>query len=49
MRPEGKMAEIGLVPFAGVAREVAHRVLPSYRSRFSKHQCTQPQLLAFSA
>jgi len=49
MRQEGKMAEIGLVPFAGVAREVAQRVLPSYRSRFSKHQCTQPQLLAFSA
>src|SRR5882724_7699153 len=46
MRQEGKMAEIGLVPFAGVAREVAQRVLPSYRSRFSKHQCTQPQLLA---
>ncbi len=43
------MAEIGLVPFARVAREVAQRVLPSYRSRFSKHQCTQPQLLAFSA
>ena len=29
MRQEGKMAEIGLVPFAGVAREVAQRVLPS--------------------
>src|SRR5260221_12735496 len=40
------MAEIGLVPFARVALEVAHRVLPSYRSRFSKHQFTQPQLLA---
>jgi len=29
MRQEGKMAEIGLVPFARVAREVAQRVLPS--------------------
>jgi hypothetical protein len=46
MRQEVKMAEIGLVPFARVALEVAHRVLPSYRSRFSKHQFTQPQLLA---
>src|SRR6266481_2120714 len=40
------MAEIGLLPFARVALEVAQRVLPPYRSRFSKHQFTQPQLLA---
>ncbi len=40
------MAEIGLVPFARVAREVAGAVLPRYRTRFSKHQFTQPQLLA---
>ena len=40
------MAEIGLLPFARVALEVAKRVLPPYRSRFSKHQFTQPQLLA---
>jgi len=30
------MAEIGLLPFARVALEVAQRVLPPYRSRFSK-------------
>jgi hypothetical protein len=40
------MAEIGLLPFARVALQVASRVLPPYRSRFSKHQFTQPQLLA---
>ena len=40
------MAEIGLLPFARVALEVAKRVLPPYRSRFGKHQFTQPQLLA---
>ena len=40
------MPEIGLLPFARVALEVATAVLPSYRSRFSKHQFTQPQLLA---
>ena len=39
------MPEIGLLPFARVALEVATAVLPSYRSRFSKHQFTQPQLL----
>jgi hypothetical protein len=46
MRQEVLMAEIGLVPFARVALEVARRVLPSYRSRFSKHQFMQPPLLA---
>jgi hypothetical protein len=40
------MAEVGLLPFARVALQVARRVLPPYRSRFSKHQFTQPQLLA---
>ena len=40
------MAEIGLVPFARLALEIASAVLPPYRTRFSKHQFTQPQLLA---
>src|SRR5580704_5693039 len=40
------MAEVGLLPFARVALQVARRVLPPYRSRFSKRQFTQPQLLA---
>jgi DDE family transposase len=40
------MAEVGLLPFAQTALKVAHVVLPPYRSRFSKHQFTQPQLLA---
>ncbi len=40
------MAEVGLVPFAHLAREVAATVLPPYRTRFSKHQFMQPQLLA---
>lgn len=40
------MAEIGLVPFARVTLEIASSVLPLYRTRFSKHQFTQPQLLA---
>src|SRR6266851_34153 len=42
----GGMPEIGLLPFARVALDVATTVLPTYRSRFSKHQFTQPQLLA---
>jgi Transposase DDE domain/Transposase domain (DUF772) len=42
----GNMAEVGLLPFARVALEVATAVLPPYRSRYSKHQFTQPQLLA---
>jgi Transposase DDE domain/Transposase domain (DUF772) len=42
----GAMPEIGLLPFARVALDVATTVLPTYRSRFSKHQFTQPQLLA---
>ena len=40
------MAEIGLVPFARLALEIASAVLPRYRTRFSKHRFTQPQLLA---
>ncbi len=40
------MPEIGLLSFARVALELASAVLPTYRSRFSKHQFTQPQLLA---
>ena len=40
------MAEVGLLPFARTALQVATAVLPPYRSRFSKHQFTQPQLLA---
>jgi hypothetical protein len=40
------MAEVGLLPFARVTLEVSKTVIPRYRSRFSKHQFTQPQLLA---
>ena len=40
------MAEVGLVRFAHVAREVAETVLPSYRSKYSKHLFPQPSLLA---
>ncbi len=40
------MAEVGLLPFARIALQVSGAVLPRYRSRFSKHQFTQPQLLA---
>src|SRR5258708_40327216 len=44
----GTMADVGLLPFARVALEVATQVVPPYRTRFSKHQFTQPQLLAVS-
>lgn len=40
------MAEVGLLPFARIALQVSKAVLPRYRSRFSKHQFNQPQLLA---
>lgn len=40
------MPEVGLVRFARVALEVAEAVLPDYRTKFSKHTFTQPQLLA---
>ncbi|MGA8221226.1 MAG: hypothetical protein WB780_06185, partial [Candidatus Acidiferrales bacterium] len=35
MRAGGAMPEIGLLPFARVALDVATATLPSYRSRFS--------------
>jgi len=34
------MAEVGLLPIARVALQVATQVLPPYRTRFSKHQFT---------
>ncbi len=40
------MAEVGLVAFATCALEIARATLPLYRSKFSKHTFTQPQLLA---
>jgi hypothetical protein len=40
------MAEVGLVRFAHVARKVAETVLPTYRSKYSKHLFPQPSLLA---
>ena len=40
------MAEVGLVRFAQVALNVAQTTVPCYRTTFSKHQFTQPQLLA---
>jgi hypothetical protein len=40
------MAEVGLVRFGQVALDVAKTTVPRYRTTFSKHQFTQPQLLA---
>ncbi|HVB35627.1 MAG TPA: transposase [Candidatus Acidoferrales bacterium] len=40
------MAQVGLLPFARIALQVSRAVRPRYRSRFSKHQFSQPQLLA---
>ena len=40
------MAEVGLVRFGQVALDVAQATVPRYRTTFSKHQFTQPQLLA---
>ncbi len=40
------MAEIGLLQFAHVAREVAEAAVSPYRTPFSKHIFTQPTLLA---
>jgi Transposase DDE domain/Transposase domain (DUF772) len=40
------MPEVGLVRFAQVALDVAQATVPRYRTVFSKHQFTQPQLLA---
>ena len=39
------MAEVGILPFARIAVRVCRAVLPRHRSRFSKHQFTQSQLL----
>jgi len=39
------VAEVGLVRFALVCRTVAETTIPAYRSKFSKHVFTQPQLL----
>ena len=39
------MAEIELVKFAAMALQVGQAALPAYRSQFSKHRFTQPQLL----
>jgi hypothetical protein len=40
------MAEVGLVRFGRLALEVSQAVLPAQRTKFSKRQFTQPQLLA---
>src|ERR1700734_2171761 len=40
------MAEIGLVRFARLALDVSEAVLSRHRTKFSKRQFTQPQLLA---
>jgi len=40
------MPEVGLLPFARMALDAASATLPAHRSRFSKRQFTQPQLLA---
>ena len=40
------MAEVGLVVFARTALAVCRGVLPDYRSRYSKHMFTQPQVLS---
>jgi hypothetical protein len=43
---EGSMPEVGLVSLSRHAVTIARTVLSRYRSMFSKHQFTQPQLLA---
>src|ERR1700756_1009278 len=40
------MPEVGLVRFGQVALDVAQATVPRYRTTFSKHLFTQPQLLA---
>ncbi len=40
------MAEVGLVPFAQAALHIGKAALPNYKTKFSKHLFTQPQLLA---
>jgi hypothetical protein len=42
----GAMAEVGLLPLARIALQFFQAVLPRYRSRPSKNQFNQPQLLA---
>jgi hypothetical protein len=39
------MAEIALVQFSAVSVDVARAIVPAYRSKYSKHTFTQPQLL----
>src|SRR5882762_6863760 len=46
MEAGGAMAEVGLLPFARIALQVSRAVLPRYRTKFSKRQFSQPQLLA---
>jgi hypothetical protein len=43
------MAGIGRVRIAGLALEVSRAVLPAQRTKFSKRQFRQPQLLAVFA
>jgi hypothetical protein len=38
------MAEVGLLPIARIALQVAKAVLPRYRRRFSKHPFNLPHL-----
>jgi hypothetical protein len=40
------MPGVGLIAFARAALRVSSAAVAPYRSRFSKHQFTQPQLLA---
>jgi hypothetical protein len=40
------MTEIGLVKFARPALEISQAVQPGHRTKFSKRQFSQPQLLA---
>jgi hypothetical protein len=45
-RQQARWAEVGLLAFARTAWEVGRAVLAPYRTPFSKHQFTQPQLPA---
>jgi hypothetical protein len=40
------MAEVGWVAFASCTLDIDKQVMPMYRSKFSKHTFTQPQVLA---
>jgi hypothetical protein len=46
MEAGGAVVEVGLLPIARIALQVCRAVLPRYRTRFSKHEFTQPRLLA---